>query len=106
MRKLIVVSIFTAGAAVTAHACPIGSFPSVDNWGNQICKTLDTGQTTTIQGSVENYPIGTYPWVDTWGNKVCQVFTGGAQYHDTSSGCPVGTYQWVDGWGNKVCRQF
>jgi hypothetical protein len=106
MRKLIVTTIFVAGVAANAHACPIGSFPSVDSWGNQICKTLDTGQTTTIQGSVENCPIGTHPWVDNWGNKICQSFTGGAQYHDTSGGCPIGAYQWVDNWGNKVCRQF
>jgi hypothetical protein len=64
-------------------------FPSLDNWGNQICKTLDTGQTTTIQGSVENCPIGTHPWVDAWGNKMCQSFNGGAQYYDTSGGCPI-----------------
>jgi hypothetical protein len=81
-------------------------FPSLDNWGNQICKTLDTGQTTTIQGSVENCPIGTHPWVDAWGNKMCQSFNGGAQYYDTSGGCPIGTYQWVDNWGNKICRSL
>jgi hypothetical protein len=43
MRDLIVAAIFTTGVAVNAHACPIGSFPTFDNWGNQICKTLDTG---------------------------------------------------------------
>jgi hypothetical protein len=106
MRKLIVATIFVAGVAANAGACPIGSFPSVDNWGNQICKTLDTGQTTTIQGSVENCPVGTHPWVDTWGNKICQSFTGGSQYYDASGGCPIGMYQWVDNWGNKICRSF
>jgi hypothetical protein len=41
MRKLIVATIAAAGVAINAHACPIGSFPSVDNWGNQICKADD-----------------------------------------------------------------
>jgi hypothetical protein len=71
-----VATIVAAGVAASAHACPIGSFPSLDNWGNQICKTLDTGQTTTIQGSVDNCPIGTHPWVDNWGNKICQSRNG------------------------------
>ena len=66
MRKLIPAVVFAASAAVSAPACPIGSFSAVDNLGNQICQTLDIGQTTT-----ENCPIGTYPWVDNWGYKVC-----------------------------------
>ena len=88
MRKLIPAVVFAASAAVSAPACPIGSFSAVDNLGNQICQTLDIGQTTT-----ENCPIGTYPWVDNWGYKVCQGVTTGAQFHDASGGCPIGTYQ-------------
>jgi hypothetical protein len=101
MRKLIPAVVFAASAAVSAPACPIGSFSAVDDLGNQICQTLDSGQTTT-----ENCPIGTYPWVDNWGYKICQGVTTGAQFHDASGGCPIGTYQWADGWGNKSCRQF
>jgi hypothetical protein len=101
MRKLIPAVVFAASAAVSAPACPIGSFSVVDNLGNQICQTLDIGQMTT-----ENCPIGTYPWVDNWGYKVCQGVTTGAQFHDASGGCLVGTYQWADGWGSKNCRQF
>jgi hypothetical protein len=71
MRKLIVATIAAAGVAINAHACPIGSFPSVDNWGNQICKGLDTGQTTTKLPDW-HAPLGRYlgqqdlPELDWW----------------------------------------
>jgi hypothetical protein len=108
MRQLIFGVLSAFGTVVNANAqqCPIGSFPWVDSWGNQICKSFGTGQTTTIQGNLDNCPTGTHPWVDNWGNQVCQSFNGGQQYYDTSPGCPVGTYPWVDNWGNQVCRQF
>ena len=105
MRRFILAAIFIIGVGVEANACPIGSFPSVDNWGNQICKSFG-GQTTTIQGSVENCPIGSHPWVDSWGNRTCQSFDSGSQYYDTSGGCPIGTHPWVDNWGNQVCQGF
>ncbi len=87
-------------------ACPIGSFPWVDAWGNSICKNFETGQTPTIQGSPSRCPVGTHPWVDQWGNQICKAPGGNQQYFDTSKGCPVGTYPWVDNWGNKVCKFF
>jgi hypothetical protein len=108
LRRLIFGALLASGTIVSANAqqCPIGSYPWVDSWGNEICKGFGTGQTTTIQGDLENCPVGTHPWVDNWGNQVCQSFNGGTQYYDTSQGCPVGTYQWVDNWGNQVCRRF
>jgi hypothetical protein len=108
MRRFIFGALLTFGsvAAANAQQCPIGSFAWVDNWGNQICKSFDSGQATAIEGNLQNCPIGTHPWVDNWGNQICQSFNGGQQYYDTSQGCPVGTYQWMDSWGNQVCRQF
>src|SRR5713101_1788665 len=32
--------------------CPIGSYPWVDNWGNRVCKSFDTGHNTTTEGSL------------------------------------------------------
>jgi hypothetical protein len=76
MHTLFLPGIFAIGIVVNANACPVGSFPSVDNWGNQICKTFDFGQTTTIQGSIENCPVGKHPWTDNWGNKIARASTG------------------------------
>jgi hypothetical protein len=107
MRKTIVALLFFSSSVVLGYAeCPIGSYPWVDNWGNQICRTFGSGQTTTIQGSLDNCPVGTHPWIDDWGNKICRSFSGNRQYYDTSGGCPIGTYEWTDNWGNPVCKRF
>ncbi len=87
-------------------ACPVGSYPWTDSWGNRICKTFDTGQPSSIEGNLSRCPVGTHPWVDSWGNKVCQSFDDRQRYYDTSRGCPVGSYEWVDSWGNKACKFF
>jgi len=71
-----VILIMCSGSAVHA-ACPIGSFPWMDSWGNPICKSFSTGATQTITpapGSVGGCPVGSHPWVDAWGNPVCQSF--------------------------------
>lgn len=107
MRTQILVGVLAFAAAFAAiAACPVGSYPWIDQWGNQICKRFDSGQTTTIQGSTQNCPTGTHPWVDEWGNAICKSFQGNQQYYDTSKGCPAGTYPWVDDWGNRVCKRF
>lgn len=87
-------------------SCPIGSHEWIDQWGNRICRRIDTGQTTTIRGSTENCPMGTHPWVDSWGNKICKSFDGVKEFHDTSQGCPIGSHPWPDQWGNSSCRRF
>jgi hypothetical protein len=74
MRKFILGAILAVGIAVDANAArPIGSFPSVDTWGNQIC-TFGSGRAATIQGSIQNCSIGPHPLVDNWGIRVCQSF--------------------------------
>lgn len=92
-------------ASNTFADCPIGSFPSVDSWGNQICKTFG-GSTSSIQGGLDNCPVGSYPFVDNLGNRVCQTFNSGTRYYDTTAGCPIGSHPWVDNWGNQVCKSF
>lgn len=106
MSVLFIGSALLLGAFNAEAACPTGSYALVDNWGNQICKTFDTGETRSIQGSTSRCPIGSHPWVDEWGNQICKAFQGGQQYYDTSKGCPIGMYPWVDNWGNSVCRRF
>jgi hypothetical protein len=97
-------------SAVFAITCPIGSFPSVDQWGNQVCRPAMGGPPTVTQGTLDNCPIGSHAWVDQWGNRICKTFATpqqpSTQYYDTSRGCPIGTYQWVDNWGNKTCKRF
>ena len=109
-RSAIVLSILLVVLAVgteqTSAACPTGTYEWVDQWGNPICKSFDTGQTRSIQGTIKNCPTGTYQWVDEWGNQICKSFGGNQRYYDTSKGCPVGTYEWVDNWGNKICKPF
>ena len=105
-RAFVFLLFLVAFADIASAACPVGTFEWVDSWGNRICKSFDTGQTRSIQGSTENCPTGTYRWVDNWGNTICKSFEGNQQFYDTSKGCPVGTYQWVDNWGNNVCQKF
>ena len=98
--------VVTVNAAPALAGCPTGTYEWVDDWGNRICKSFDTGDTRTIEGSTKNCPTGTYRWIDSWGNPICKAYQGDAQYYDTSKGCPTGTYQWVDEWGHKVCKRF
>ncbi len=111
MERLIFISVailflIVMSFSVFAQQCPIGSYPSVDNWGNRICKSFDTGRATTIEGGLDKCPTGTHIWVDEWGNRICKSFEGNQQYYDTLKGCPVGMYPWVDTWGNRVCKKF
>ena len=95
-----------AVAAVPSQAaCPVGTHPWVDSWGNSICQHFD-GNTATVEGTLDNCPAGTHPWVDSWGNRVCQSFEGGRSLYDTSHGCPIGMHPWVDSWGNPICKPF
>jgi hypothetical protein len=93
----------------SALQCRIGSFPSVDGWGNNICQRLANGGAAVTQAAPGGCPRGSHPWVDNWGNRVCQSNggpTAGATYYDTSRGCPVGFMPWADNWGNPVCRRM
>jgi hypothetical protein len=91
-------------------ACPIGSYPWLDEWGNNICKRFGSGSTSTIEGSLIGVRLaaipGSYPWIDSWGNRVCRSFNSGSDSYDTSRGCPIGFYPWVDSWGNRTCKPF
>ena len=111
MKALIVLLVSALASFVLAPtsaeaACPIGSYPWTDSRGNSICKSFDTGQPSSVQGTLSQCPTGTHPWVDSWGNRVCQSFDERQRLYDTSRGCPVGTYEWFDNWGNKVCKFF
>ncbi len=106
MRQVIALTLAGLLCASAEAACPVGSHPWVDSWGNSICKRFSGGATTTIEGSLERCPVGTTPWVDSWGNRICRSLDRRESYYDTSRGCPVGTYQWVDEYGNAVCKRF
>ena len=70
---LVIVSAWVAALPAPVHAgCPTGSYPFVDNWGNNICRSFDDGGTRSIEGSLSRCPTGTHPWVDSWGNQICQ----------------------------------
>lgn len=105
-RSILAALLLMFRGVVYALDCPAGSYPWVDSYGNNICKSHGSGGTTSIQGSTRNCPAGTHPWVDSYGNNVCQSFDNKQQYHDTSKGCPAGTHPWVDSWGNNICKPF
>jgi hypothetical protein len=89
MMSLGLLLAFGALATGSAHAaCLIGSYPRVDNWGIPVCKSFDTGQNTTRQGSLSQCPGGSHPWVDERGSRICQFFNQEVHYYDTSKGCP------------------
>ncbi len=94
-------------SAAQAQSCPIGSYPSVDNFGNRICKRSSDGSAASTEvPRGQTCPIGAYPTVDSYGNKVCRSSNGGGDSYDTSKGCPTGSYRSVDSYGNKVCKPF
>jgi hypothetical protein len=101
----ILIAIFLVSTATAKAACPIGSYPSIDTYGNRICESFG-GRTTTIEGGLNRCPIGSYPSIDTYGNRICESFGGRNQYYDTSRGCPIGTFPSIDTWGNKACERF
>src|SRR5262245_15824849 len=96
----VIVCITILLASGAEAACPMGSFPSVDQWGNSVCQRYNTGTPSTIEGSLERCPMGSYPSVDSWGNRVCrQPNSGSGGAYDTSRGCPMGFFPSVDQWG-------
>jgi hypothetical protein len=102
----------TAGVpAAQAQQCPAGTYPSVDTWGNQVCKRFSDNSAAAVQTPHNQAcPNGAYPTVDKWGTQVCRTFDTPNQprtdYYDTSKGCPVGSLPSMDSWGNKVCKPF
>lgn len=106
MKRIFAAALALLTVIAPALACPVGSRPAVDNWGNQTCVNVFSGQTVTITApSNGGCPVGTHPFVDNWGNPVCQSFQNGSRYYDTSKGCPIGTHPFVDNWGNPVCQR-
>jgi hypothetical protein len=106
MRVVLFTAISLFFAIQSLAWCPAGSYPWVDHWGNEICRSFESGRTTTIKGNIDSCPAGTYPWVDDWGNQICRSFDSNQQYYDTSQGCPTGTHPSVDDWGNQICLEF
>jgi hypothetical protein len=105
-----IVAALALGTPAYAGQCPAGSYPSVDNWGNQICKRFSDQSTATAQVPRDQQcPNGAYPTMDNFGNQVCRSFGASNQprtdYYDTSHGCPIGTIPWVDMYGNNVCKR-
>lgn len=119
MRMLAVAACLAAFVSVTlgsepaqAQQCPAGSYPSVDSFGNQVCKRFSDQSTATAQvPRGQTCPMGSFPTVDSYGNQICRS-QGAApsqphtDYYDTSRGCPAGTFQTVDAYGDPVCKRF
>jgi len=99
------------GPAAWAQQCPNGSYPTVDSFGNNICKSISDGRPQTTQvPHGQQCPNGAYPTVDKFGNNICRSMSTPNQprtdYYDTSKGCPVGMIPSVDSFGNNVCKRF
>jgi hypothetical protein len=109
----LILSALVAASALPAYAqsCPTGSYPSIDSFGNQICKRFGDGSTASAKvPRGQTCPTGAYPTVDNYGNQICRSFDSPnkprTDYYDTSKGCPTGTHQSVDSYGNQVCKRF
>ena len=99
-----------AGVA-SAQQCPMGSYRSIDNWGNSVCKRMSDQSTESAERPrYQACPMGSYQTVDNYGNQICRTFEASNQprtdYYDTSRGCPVGFYQGVDNYGRPACKRF
>jgi hypothetical protein len=99
----------SACGSAQAQQCPAGAFPTVDNWGNKVCRRFsDQSTATTEVPRNQTCPNGAYPTVDGYGNRICRSFETPNQprtdYYDTSKGCPAGMFPTVDGYGNRVCK--
>jgi len=100
--RLLVIAVLSLDAH--AQQCPVGSHPSVDQWGNRMCNVFALGAATTINGSRNDCPTGTHLWIDKWGNRNCTIIKKSRPIYDNSNWCPVGTRPLVDEWGNRVCN--
>ena len=59
LRSLVVTGLLALSCyGAAAIECPVGSYPWVDNWGNQICRRFGDGSTATIQPSTPGCPTG------------------------------------------------
>lgn len=106
MRHLLVVLCVAFPSAAWA-ACPLGTFPSLDNFGNQICKRFDTGATDSVRVPAGQCPNGSHKAVDEYGNHICESYTGDRQrYYDTSKGCPNGFIPFPDEFGRMGCKRL
>ncbi|HEX3367831.1 hypothetical protein [Phenylobacterium sp.] len=115
MRRSIVAAaglaaIFLSCSPAVAQQCPMGSFPSVDSFGNRVCQRIaNSGPATTQTPRGQQCPNGAYPTVDNFGNRIYRSEGGFNQpktdYYDTSKGCPMGMFPSVDQFGNKVCKK-
>jgi hypothetical protein len=111
MRSLILAAGFILAFSLPpidawAAACPPGSFPGFDNFGNSICKNFDDGGTRSIQNRGRGCPAGTIPDFDNFGNQNCKSLNSGQRFYDTSKGCPTGTIAGFDNFGNQVCKRL
>jgi hypothetical protein len=111
MRTSLVIWLLLSGivlvlSAAAEAACPTGTYPWVDSWGNRTCRSFSDNQDRTTQSGPTGCPNGSYPWVDSWGNRICQSFDSRSRYYDTSQRCPVGSFPWADQWGNRTCKFF
>jgi hypothetical protein len=105
MRHFLIVLCVAFPSAAWA-ACPLGSFPAFDNFGNQICKSFDTGATRSVQVPQGQCPRGAHRAVDERGNQICQSDAGGQRYYDTSKGCPNGFIPFPDQFGRMGCKRL
>jgi hypothetical protein len=106
-RKIAIALVILWSNAALAADCQTGSYPSLDTWGNKICKRFEDNSISSVQASPDSCPMGTQPWMDQWGNRVCQSYSEPAQQlYDTSAGCPAGTLSAMDNWGNQVCKRI
>ena len=95
----------TGGSPTAPATCPIGSFPSMDMFGNKICQGGSGHPVTAEVNLATGCPNGAFLSIDNFGNRVCKSMDNKTIYYDTSHGCPIGTHLGMDMYGNQACQR-
>ncbi|MDD2770537.1 MAG: hypothetical protein PHT19_17615 [Methylococcus sp.] len=88
--------------ALASIVCGFGQIPTLDAYGNETCRDVQTGQIRHIEGGLSDCPMGTTPRLTNRGPACVQKDTG-QPYFDERRECPLGTVPRLDEKGNRVC---
>lgn len=88
--------------ALSTVVCGWGQLPYIDEYGNSICRDVQTGQVRAIDGDTSRCPTGTLSRLTPQG-PACVSADGSARYFDDRGPCPIGTYPGIDYKGNRAC---
>jgi hypothetical protein len=109
MRKLILALAVLTPVTANAQMCPLGTYPHYDQYGNELCTSMD-GSTTSVMTRPGGMIMGGSPGFDRYGNQVTNLPNGTTVYGPNSmqgpGGCPMGSYPTIGPMGQHVCQFY